>query len=142
YKYSVAGDSVPYLREAQQNAARKISHSGMVVSIDAGSSSTVHPPDKLTISKRLANWALANDYGFKKLAYLSPEYKGLDIKKDTIYLSFKNAENGLTSDDKELLNFEIAGQDRMFYSAEAKITPRGIMVSSDKVMHPVAVRYA
>lgn len=142
YKYSLAGDSVPYLREAQQNAVKEIPHSGMVVSIDVGSSATVHPPDKPTISKRLANWALANDYGFKEVAYLNPEYKSLEIKDNTILLGFKNAEEGLTSYDKELLHFEIAGADKVFYPAHAKITPQGITVTSDRVVKPVAVRYA
>ncbi|MDB4924234.1 MAG: Sialate O-acetylesterase, partial [Mucilaginibacter sp.] len=58
------------------------------------------------------------------------------------YISFNYTPNGLTSFGKELLAFEIAGDDKVFYPAKARISGNGIMVESDKIKVPVAVRYA
>lgn len=142
FKYTRAARFVPYLREAQQKAMNEIPNSGMVVSIDAGSPTTVHPPDKLIISKRLSYWALHNDYGWKGLACAGPVFKHLEIKGNTAHISFDNALNGLTSYGKKLQHFEVAGDDKTFYEAEAEITREGIAVQSSKVAKPAAVRYA
>ncbi|MDB5111647.1 MAG: sialate O-acetylesterase [Mucilaginibacter sp.] len=131
-----------YLREAQQKALGEIPNSGMVVTMDVGSEKAIHPPDKLPVSKRLAYWALANTYGKKGLNFQSPVYKSMKITGNSAYISFNYTPNGLTSFGKELLAFEIAGDDKVFYPAKARISGNGIMVESDKIKVPVAVRYA
>jgi sialate O-acetylesterase len=131
-----------FLREAQLKASTQIPNSGMVVSMDVGTENFIHPPDKTTISKRLANWALANNYGMKGLSFASPVYKSLMIDKNLATVSFENAANGLSSFGRPIAAFEVAGADKIFYPANAKITGAGVVVQSDQVEVPVAVRYA
>jgi sialate O-acetylesterase len=114
----------------------------MVVSMDVGDETTIHPADKKTISQRLSYWALANTYGRKGLLYQGPAYKSMTKVKDTVNLVFAFAGNGLTSFGKELADFEVAGADKIFYPAKAIITGKGIRVASGQVREPVAVRYA
>ncbi|MFA6086579.1 sialate O-acetylesterase [Mucilaginibacter sp.] len=130
-----------YLREAQQKAMAEIPNSGMAVTMDLGSEKSIHPPDKLPISKRLAYWALANTYGKKGLNYQSPVYKSMKVTASNAFINFDATPNGLTSFGKDLLAFEIAGDDRVYYPAKAKITGNGVTVQSEKVKTPVAVRY-
>jgi sialate O-acetylesterase len=139
--HDTLGPAAP-LREAQQKAQGQISHSGMVVSMDAGEEGSIHPADKTTIGRRLLYWALADTYGWKGLAYASPVYNSMKIVKDVVNISFDNAPNGLTAFGKPLAAFEIAGEDRKFFPAKARITGAGITVRSDSVRAPVAVRYA
>lgn len=142
WEYRSNADSVPYLRAAQMRAQQEIPHSGMVVSIDVGSSSTVHPPDKTTISKRLLYWALGDAYHKKGIAYKSPVYKQMKIKESNIALTFSHAPRGFTSYGEDIKGFEVAGADHEFYPAKAKIYHKTIVVQSKNVQKPVAVRYA
>lgn len=140
FKYDGTHKSA-YLREAQLKASTMIPHSGMVVSLDVGTEKFIHAPDKATIAKRLSLWALANDYGMTGLAYKSPAYTSMKIAGDAVDLYFDNAANGLSNFGKELIGFEVAGADKVFYPAQAKITKKGVRVRSQKVKDPVAVRY-
>lgn len=141
YRYPANRDSVPVLREMQQKAQSEIPNSGMVVSIDAGSETTIHPADKTIISKRLLYWALGDAYHQKGIAYHSPYYQSSEIKDDAAIISFTNASNGFTSYDKKIEGFEIAGSNKSFYPAEATIVGTSIRVHSDRVSKPVSVRY-
>jgi len=141
YAYNdTLGPAAP-LREAQLKALHQIPNSGMVVSMDAGEERSIHPSDKTIISRRLVYWALANTYGWKGLAYASPLYNSMKVVKDVVNISFDNAPNGLSSFGKPLDAFEIAGEDKKFFPARARITGAGITVQSDSVKAPVAVRY-
>jgi sialate O-acetylesterase len=144
YTYTIKDKQglAPFLREAQLKAMTEIPNSGMVVTIDLGSEKSIHPPDKLPISKRLAYWALANTYGKKGLNYQSPVYKSMKVTASTVYINFNYTPNGLTAFGKELSAFEIAGEDKVFYPAKAKISGNGILVESENVKVPLAVRYA
>ena len=141
FKYDNNNKSA-FLREAQLKASTKIPNSGMVVSMDVGTEDFIHPPDKTTISKRLAYWAMANTYGMKGLPFRSPVYKSHKTDKNVITISFSHAENGLSSFGKKLSAFEIAGEDKVFHPATARITAAGVTVQSENVKTPVAVRYA
>jgi sialate O-acetylesterase len=142
YKYPNVPDSIPYLREKQQLAQQQIPNSGMVVSIDAGDELNIHPSDKSTISKRLFYWALGHTYNRKGLAYQSPIYQGMNITGNQVILDFKNTPQGFTSYRQDITGFEIAGADKVFYPATAKIFNNTIYVTSTQVSKPVAVRYA
>lgn len=135
------GPAAP-VREAQARAQRLIPNSGMVVSMDAGEERSIHPADKTVVATRLVLWALANTYGRKGLPYASPVLRSTKVDKGGIECSFDNAPNGLTAFGKTLSAFEIAGEDKVFYPAKARITGNGVMVQSDSVKAPVAVRYA
>lgn len=141
FKYDGTNNSA-FLREAQLKASALIPNSGMVVSLDVGKETFIHAPDKTTIAQRLSLWALANNYGMTKLAYASPVYQSMHINGDTLEVDFEHAVNGLSTFGKDLTGFEIAGIDKQFYPATAKITSKGVMVSGQKVKKPVALRYA
>jgi sialate O-acetylesterase len=130
------------LYEAQANAMKIIPNSGMVVSVDVGSISTIHPPDKTTISKRLVYWALNRTYGKSGIAYSSPMYQSMKTNGSKVELSFGNNSLGLTSYDQPLISFEVAGADKVFKPATAVLAGRTVVVESKDVPQPVAVRYA
>ncbi len=140
--YRDGAEKTTELYESQVNGMKIIPNSGMVVSVDAGSLSTIHPPDKTIISKRLAYWALANTYGKNGIAFRGPAYKSMKVKEAKIELSFDDIPLGLTAYDKPLISFEIAGADKVFKPAVAVITGKSVWVESKDVDQPVAVRYA
>ncbi len=131
-----------YLRDAQRKALSKIPNSGMAVLMDIGEEFSIHPMDKQTGSKRLAFMAIAKTYGYKGFASESPAYDSLLISGSTATIKLKNAPNGLTAYGKPLLQFEIAGANKIFRPAKALINSGNIILSSPDVKEPVAVRYA
>ncbi len=131
-----------YLRDVQRKVEAVIPNSGMVVLLDGGDSSCIHPRTKHLPGQRLAMLALANTYGMKSIGFASPKYKSLEVKGSEILLSFDDAPLGLSTFGKALTSFEIAGEDRVFHPATAKIVGGKVVVSAKEVMLPVAVRYA
>jgi sialate O-acetylesterase len=131
-----------YLRDAQRKAANMIPNSGIVVLMDNGEETIIHPADKETVGKRFAYLALGDTYKWKGFAYQSPAFDSLLINGNIATIRFKNAPNGLTSYSKPLTQFEIAGADKVFRPATAAIRNGTVVVSSPAVPAPVAVRYA
>jgi sialate O-acetylesterase len=129
-----------YLREAQINAAKKVKRAGVAVTADVGSDQTIHPPNKTLVAERLFKQAMAKTYGVKGV-YEGPEYKSMKIQGQKAVLNFKNAGSGLMMKGDEP-TFEIAGADKIFHKATAKLAGNSIEVESTEVTHPVAVRYA
>lgn len=131
------------IREVQLNSMKKIPNCGMVVTMDIGDEYYIHFPDKKTVSERLLYWALAKSYGYKGISFCGPLYKSMRAVNGKINISFDFAENGLTSFGKEFVNFEIAGNDKIFYPAKASIEDdKTINIWSNDVKNPIAVRYA
>ncbi len=130
------------LREAQTMTMAKLPNTGEAVIIDIGEGKDIHPKNKVDVGKRLARWALAKDYGID-IAYHSPQYKSMEKQGDKITLTFDYIPGGWRPFDvKQPRGFAIAGEDKMFVWATAKILPDGrIEVSSDKVTEPAAARY-
>ena len=144
------GTSQAFLREAQLRTMLSVENTGMAVTLDIGSTITNHPPEKLLIGKRLAYWALAKNYGFNGLPHSGPVYESMKVKNNKVYVNFKFAKNGVTSYGKPLIGFEIAGEDKIFYSADASIDPhwsagwenRSVLTLSNKnVPNPLYIRY-
>jgi len=136
--------SAARLREVQLQNMKEIPNSGMVTTMDIGHPVFIHPVDKETVGERLALWALGATYGRKGFGYAPPVYKALEKKDKKIYIDFTNAEKGIYPMWTALKGFEIAGEDHVFYPANAEIetaTTR-LVVWSEKVPVPVAVRYA
>jgi sialate O-acetylesterase len=131
-----------FLREAQLNAETVIPNSGMAVLIDAGLSYTIHPSAKQLAGERLALLALVRSYNVKGITADAPLYKEMQVEGDTVILSFDRAPMWLTAADGELSYFTVAGADRVFHKAKAWISRSKVYVISEKVKHPVAVRYA
>jgi sialate O-acetylesterase len=131
------------LREAQTMTMSKLPNTGEAVIIDIGEGRDIHPRNKQDVAKRLARWALARDYGFD-IVCRSPTYNAMAKKENKIVLTFDHVGRGLYSFDKnDVVGFTIAGEDKKFVWAQAKITATNqVEVWSDQVANPVAVRYA
>ncbi len=133
----------PELREAQLLTYRNTPHTGMVVTTDNGDSLDIHPRNKKLVGERLSLWALKNEYGKKDVTASGPLYKAMQVDGNKIKLQFDFVDGGLvTSDGKDLNEFTIAGEDQKFVPAKAIIQGDKIIVWSDDVSKPVAVRFA
>ncbi|MDA6068278.1 sialate O-acetylesterase [Flavobacterium sp. AC] len=130
-----------YLREAQLKATKEIPNSGMVVLMDIGEENSIHPMDKEKGGNRLAFQALARTYGIEGFEFESPKYKSMEIKDGSVTVSFDDVANGITAYDKEVTGFELAGEDKVFYPAKTVVRRKSVVLTSDKVAKPVAVRY-
>ena len=130
------------LREAQTMTLR-LPNTGQAVITDLGEAHDIHPKDKQNVAKRLARWALAKDYG-KQLVYRSPEYKSVEIKGNKAIVTFDHVGGGMdTFDVRTPIGFTIAGEDKTFVSAQARIVGKDrVEVFSPSIKAPVAVRYA
>jgi len=131
-----------YLREAQTMALSE-PNTGMVVTMDIGDVTNIHPKNKKPVGERLALLALARDYGKTDLVDSGPLYKGFKVEGDAIRLKFNHVGGGLIAKgSSDLTHFTIAGKDQKFVAAKAVIDGDDIIVSSDAVSKPVAVRFA
>ncbi|QEG43348.1 sialate O-acetylesterase [Roseimaritima ulvae] len=130
------------LREAQTMTMDKLPNTGEAVIIDKGEGKDIHPRDKQIVGRRLARWALARDYGVE-MDYQSPRFASLEKADGKLVLSFDHVGAGWRPFDvKQPVGFAVAGEDRKFVWADAKILPDGrIEVASEEVSEPVAVRY-
>ena len=128
------------LRDAQRYGL-KLPKTGMVSTLDIGYLKTAHPPNKQEVGNRLARFALANDYG-KNLVVSGPLYKKVVASGKELIVDFDYVGSGLLASDKGLTNFEIAGADKVYVPAQAKIVNNKVVVSSPSVAAPVYVRYA
>lgn len=129
------------LREAQ-SMTRRLPQTGMAVTTDIGNPENIHPVKKKEVGERLAAQAMHLIYGKKNEAVTGPVYSGYKVSGKQIILSFTHTGSGLSSNGRPLAHFEIAGADGHFVWAEARITGNKVVVSSPKVLQPVAVRYA
>jgi sialate O-acetylesterase len=117
-------------------------NTGIAVIIDIGEADDIHPKNKQDVGKRLALWALAKTYG-KDIVYSGPIYKSMRVDDGKIVLSFDHVGGGLIAKgDEQLKGFAVAGSDRKFVWADAKIEGDTVVVSSEEVSEPAAARYA
>lgn len=151
YKGDEQKESIRRIREIQFKVLTEIPNSGIAITTDIGDELDVHAPKKEPIGDRLAYWALSQTYGVSGIPYRAPEYKSMKVNDNKITLTFDYYTStcvgpiSTAPEDVLLDNFEIAGDDKVFYPAKAVIDWRlnhTVDVYSDKVAHPVAVRYA
>ena len=128
------------LREAQ-SMTLSLKNTGQAVTIDIGDAKDIHPRNKQDVGKRLALNALHQVYG-QDVAYSGPMCEGMKIRGDKVTLRFDHADGGLVAKGGTLKGFAIAGTDKTFVWADAMIEGNTVIVSSDRVAEPVAVRYA
>lgn len=129
------------LREAQ-TMALELPKTGMAVSIDIGDGADIHPKNKQDVGLRLALNALAKDYGMKDIVFSGPMYKSLKIEGDKARIKFDFAEGLKAKDGDAVKGFAVCGEDQKFVWADAKIEGDEVVVWSNSVKTPVAVRYA
>ncbi|MHC4248976.1 MAG: sialate O-acetylesterase [Planctomycetota bacterium] len=138
------------VREVQFNAWRATPHTGLIMTFDTNSSGGIHPRRKVPVGERAARWALAEVHGVKRhgskepLEWRGPVYKSMEVKGGRIEIAFEEGTaRGLLLDQDVEVGFYIAGEDREFHHARARVD-RGkgkLTVWSDEVPEPVAVRY-
>ncbi|MFH4967730.1 sialate O-acetylesterase [Gaetbulibacter sp. M240] len=130
------------LRESQTKAL-DLNNTGMAVAIDIGEQNNIHPKNKQDVAKRLTAAAMKIAY-HKNLVYSGPQYKSMTISGNKALLSFDHIGSGflVKGNDGFINEFEIAGPDQKFYKATAKIEGDNVIVWSDKVKSPIAVRFA
>lgn len=132
---------LPLIWEAQANALR-LPNTGMAVITDIANLGDIHPANKRDVGYRLSLWARAKTYGEKGLVFSGPLYKSMTVDGNLARLSFDHSGDGLISNDGQPLKwFEVAGEDRVFYKAEAEIAGDTVVVWSDRVPSPKAVRF-
>ncbi|NII29737.1 sialate O-acetylesterase [Pseudoflavitalea sp. X16] len=129
------------LREAQ-TLTLSLPNTGMACIIDIGEANDIHPKNKQEVGRRLA--LIANKQVYKQAGIASgPVYTNFRKEGNRIRINFTNTGSGLsTRDGKEVTGFAIAGKDKKFYWAKAIIEGDHVILSSDKVAEPEAVRYA
>lgn len=138
------GDArVPWaeLEESQLAVARTVPRVGCAVTTDLAREQSLHPPDKKAIAERATLVARRVAYG-EDVPCTGPLYKGMTIEGDAVRLTFDHNGPLAARGGGELRYFAVAGADKKWVWADARIDGDAIVVSSPKVKAPVAVRYA
>ncbi|MAG54997.1 MAG: hypothetical protein CMJ83_01770 [Planctomycetes bacterium] len=136
------------VREVQHRVWETTEHTGLIVTYDANSNGNIHPRRKLPVGGRSARWALSTVYQKtddrgRPIAWRGPVYESIKVTGKRILVSFSDeTDDGLRLDQDAALGFYVAGEDRVFHIADARVRKRDVEVWSDAVKAPVAVRYA
>jgi sialate O-acetylesterase len=131
------------LREAQFKAQALIPNSAMITTNDLVKpfeDVQIHPANKKDVGERLSYQALNKTYGIKGIIADGPSYQTMEVKGNAIEVRFNNASSGF-SPATGIEGFEIAGSDKVFHPAKARLGRGVVVVSSTEVTAPVAVRY-
>ena len=128
------------LREAQRKTL-KLEKTGMVVTLDIGETNDIHPSNKHDVGYRLAGLALKNDYN-KNITASGPLYKNFEVNGKEIFIDFNSIGTGLLLNSNKVSEFEIAGKNKIYHKAKAKVVGKRISLSSREVVKPMYARYA
>ena len=132
--------ALPGIWEAQR-AALSIPNTGMAVITDVGNVSDIHPRNKEEVGRRLSLWALTKTYGVPGIEFSGPDFQSCRVEGNKAVLTFSYADGLKSLDGKPLTWFTIAGDDKKFVDARAEIVGQTVVVISDSVPNPVAVRF-
>ncbi|HSH95140.1 MAG TPA: 9-O-acetylesterase, partial [Roseimicrobium sp.] len=130
----------PEIREAQLRTSQKTKNTAMVVTTDCGDANDIHPANKPPVGARLALAARALAYG-ERIEYSGPVFDSMKLEGANAVLRFTHLGGGLVAKDGELKGFTVAGADKVFHPAQARISGDTVYVRSAEVSRPVAVRY-
>lgn len=128
------------MREQQLSVARALPRTGLAITIDVGEADDIHPKRKTEVGERLAIWALRDVYGRREFTPCGPIYREMSTEGSSIRIRFDHAE-GLHARGGKPQALAIAGADRVWHHAEARIDGTDLVVWSSAVPEPVAVRY-
>ena len=135
------GDDWSLVREAELKTLR-LPHTGMAITVDIGEPNNIHPVNKQEVGRRLSLWALGEVYGRKMIATSGPLPAGHEVRGSEMSITFKHTDGGLKAKEGNLQGFVMAGTDRKWRFATARIEGDKVIVTSSEVIKPVAVRYA
>ena len=133
--------SWPLFRDSQRRLAASVPHTWMAVSSDVGDSLDVHPRRKQPVGERLALQALKNTYGLRYILSSGPEFAGAARQGDCLVLTFRHAEGLRPAAGNRWVGFEVAGADGIYHTAEVRMQGNTLVVWSQEVKSPEAVRY-
>lgn len=129
-------------QDEMRRALDSISNSGMAVANDIGAADNIHPTNKLDVGERLARWALNKDYQRKEVVVSGPLFQKAEEKNGRMEISFDHSTGLKSRDGGKLQRFEIKAEDGAWVWAQAQIEGEKIIVWSDAIPKPAAVRYA
>jgi sialate O-acetylesterase len=130
----------PDIREAQLLTSKSMPHTALVVTTDVGDAEDIHPTRKEPVGARLALAARALAYG-EKIVFSGPVYESMRVEGNRAIIEFSHIGGGLMAKDGPLKGFAVAGKDLEYVEANATIQNGTVVVSSDQVAVPYAVRY-
>lgn len=130
------------LWESQLVTLRTVPNTGMAVTTDIGDIKDIHPKNKQEVGRRLALWALAQQYGKKDLVFSGPLYTTSTLDGSKVRIQFEHGKGLKSRDGQPLSHFTIAADDKNFVPAQATIEGETLVVQSPAVSKPVAVRFA
>lgn len=142
YAYKYDTPNAALLREQQSVTALTLPKSAMVVTTDlVDNIKDIHPQQKKAVASRLADIALVNDYGFKKVDFQSPIYKEHIVEGNKIRIRFAHLQGKLQIRGKAITDLFIAGEDKIFVPAACKIEGNELVVYATTIKKPLAVRF-
>lgn len=127
------------VRDAQRRVTDETAHTALAMTLDIGSITTVHPPDKQEVGRRLALLARKHVYG-ENIAADSPTFLRARPENSVMHVWFDHAQ-GLHLSQTGISDFEVAGENHRFFPATARVDGETILVRSDSVPRPMYVRY-
>ncbi len=135
------------VQEAMLKTLHQVERSGMAVTIDVGEASDIHPKNKQAVGKRLARWALNDVYDVDWGDAMGPIYRQFTSQvvngERRTTVAFQHADTGLVvADGEDLRGFAVAGEDRVFHWATARLEGDVVVLTCDEVPSPIAVRYS
>ncbi len=134
-------DGWTQIREIQIELGRSVPAAGTIVTVDTGEADNIHPAEKVPVGERLARLALKNVHG-RDVVTAGPTFARLETLPGALRIRYTGTEGGLVVKGEKLGEFAVAGADRVWRWAEARIVGDTVVVSTASVPQPVAVRYA
>ncbi|MHB8900548.1 MAG: hypothetical protein ACYC6Y_17485 [Thermoguttaceae bacterium] len=137
-----SADAYSVQRESQLLVQQRVANTGIALTMDVDAVDVLHFPGKQLVAERLAAWALDSVYG-RKTPWAGPVFQSMAVEGESVRVRFRNAGPGLkTSDARPPVHFEVAGSDGRYFPASAAIDGPDVLVRSDRVPRPIAVRFA
>ncbi len=135
-------DAYSVQREAQVVVCENVANIGIAPTLDVDAVDVLHFTNKQIVGHRLACWALATVYGYE-IPYAGPIYESMTVEGESVRVRFRHTGSGLTTSDRRPpSHFEMAGADGEYHSATARIDGHTVVVQSERVAKPTAVRFA
>lgn len=139
FNYNSKNNGPALIREAQDEVARQVPHTGLVVTNDIGDADNIHPAQKQEIGVRLANLALGDAYGRDTISYESPRFESMEVKGNKVLVRFSQP---IRCEAKSIQGFVVVDESGNIHPAEARLrNGQAVEVWAKSVKHPAAVRY-
>ncbi|MBP8961716.1 MAG: hypothetical protein KBG39_02105 [Opitutaceae bacterium] len=134
-------DGWTQIREIQMEIGRSVHAAGTIITVDTGDADNIHPTEKVPVGERLALLALKDVYG-RDVVTAGPAFAKLEALPGALRIHYTDTDGGLVVKGDKLGEFAVAGADRTWHWAEARVEGDTVVVSSPEVPQPIAVRYA